>query len=133
MMNREQRIDYEMLDFALNASRDANGYPTAVPAFLIRLRKLFPNVVASEFTDACKRLFTRNALHLRRFDNDLAAFRDYQDACDDVTFFGAGSNGFCLRASEQSQNCFKQLSALIDVPVGVSWNPLMIGRPGRCK
>jgi hypothetical protein len=72
MMTREQRIDYEILDFTLNATTGAHGYATTVPKFLNRLRELFPDVAAREFTDACKRLFKQDALHLQALDNDSA-------------------------------------------------------------
>ena len=46
MMTRAQRIDYELLDCAIHGFRDSRGYATAatttVPAFLKRLRVLFP-------------------------------------------------------------------------------------------
>lgn len=118
MMTREQRIDYEILDFALNASRDANGYVTTVPAFLNRLRELFSDIASRELTDACKRLVTQNALHLQRYDKSSSTLLDYQDERDDVTFFDSGSEGICFKTKTQSQRCFRQLSALIEAPVG---------------
>ena len=119
MMTREQRIDYEILECALNGSRGSGRYATTAPAFLKRLRELFPDIVAWEFTDACKRLFKQNVLHLRKFDNDLGGLRDYQGARDDVTYFGADSKGFYIQASGvQGQKYFKQLSALIEGPAG---------------
>ena len=122
MMTRAQRIDYELLDCAIHGFRDSRGYVTAatttVPAFLKRLRVLFPDSVAQEFTDACKRLSKQDLLHLQKFDNEIGGFRDYQDERDDVAFFDADSTGFCLRASIQSQKYFKLLLALIDAPSG---------------
>jgi hypothetical protein len=122
MMSRQQRIDYEILDCAVNGFRDSKGYATAatttVPAFRKRLLVLFPDSVDQEFTDACKRLSKQGLLHLQKFDNELGGFCDYHDERDDVAFFGANSNVFCLRASVQSQKYFKQLSTLIDAPSG---------------
>ena len=125
MMSREQRIDYEILDCAINGFRDSKGHATAatttVPAFLKRLRVLFPDCVAQEFTDACKRLSKQDLLHLQKFNNELGGFRDYQDQRDDVTFFDANSSGFCLRASVHSHKYFEQLLTLIDAPSGFKW------------
>ena len=87
MMTRAQRIDYELLDCAIHGFRDSRGYVTAatttVPAFLKRLRVLFPDSVAQEFTDACKRLSKQDLLHLQKFDNEIGGFRDYQDERDE--------------------------------------------------
>ena len=91
---------------------------SAIPAFRKRLLVLFPDSVDQEFTDACKRLSKQGLLHLQKFDNELGGFCDYHDERDDVAFFGANSNVFCLRASVQSQKYFKQLSTLIDAPSG---------------
>jgi hypothetical protein len=118
MMTRKQRIDYEILDCVLNRSRGSHGYSTTVPAFLMRLRLLFPDSVAREFTDACKRLSEQAVLHLQKYDRNIEGFHDYQDARDDVTFLDANSDGFILRASVETEKYFRQLLVLIVAPVG---------------
>lgn len=117
MMTREQRIDYEILDCALNGSR-GNGYSTTVREFLKRLRIIFPRIVAREFTEACKRLSEQQILHLHRFDQKLDGFRAYEGARDDMDFFDDACDGFFLRANVQSQKHFRQLSVLIEAPIG---------------
>ena len=119
MMSRPQRIEYEILDCAMNGPRGADGYATTLAAFLRRLRELFPSIEDLEFTDACLRLVEQDALLLRKFDKDLGGHRDYQGAGDDLTFFYADPQmGFQLHARPLSQQCFKELSAFIDMPAG---------------
>jgi hypothetical protein len=114
MMNRQQRIDYEILDCAINGAWGNNDYATTVPAFLKRLLALFPDCVAPEFTDACKRLSKEGVVSLRQLDR--SGLHAYRDLHDDASFFGTKADGFCLTAIAGSEKFFHQLSTLIDVP-----------------
>ena len=63
MMNRQQRLDYEILHCTLNEAPSGEGYTTTLAVFIKRLGRLFPDVEAFEFTDACARLYVNGALH----------------------------------------------------------------------
>jgi hypothetical protein len=88
MMTRPQRIEYEILDCAINGARGADdGYATTLAAFLQRLQELFPGIEAHEFTDACMRLVEQNALRLSKLDKTLGRSRDHQRARDNIASF----------------------------------------------
>lgn len=111
MMTRPQRIEYEILDCAINGARGAEGFTATLAEFLMRLRALFPGLEAPEFTDACRRLVGQNALRLRKLE------KEYRGGPDDVTFFMTEpSVVFHLHSSAQSQAYFRELSAFIDMP-----------------
>ena len=111
MMTRPQRIEYEILDCAINGARGADGYTTTLAEFLMRLRALFPGIEAPEFTDACRRLVEQNALSLRKLGTE------YRDGPNDVTcFLNEPRVVFHLHSSANSQPYFKELSAFIDMP-----------------
>lgn len=112
-MNRQQRIDYEVLDCAINGAWGGHDYATTISDFLKRIRVLFPDAVGSEFTDTCKRLSQEGLVSLRQFDRE--GFHDYRDSHDDAAFFDT-SDGFYLCIIAGSRKYFQQLSALIDVP-----------------
>ncbi len=54
MMTWEQRIEFEILDCALNKAPPAVGYVTTVPVFVGRLRELLPGLLVDELRQACK-------------------------------------------------------------------------------
>ena len=111
MMTRPQRIEYEILDCAINGARGADGYTTTLAGFLMRLRALFPGIEASEFTDACRRLVEHNAVSLRKLGTE------YPGGPNDVTsFLNEPRVAFHLHSSAKSRPHFQGLSALIDMP-----------------
>ena len=61
-MTRAQRIEYKILDCAIHGSTGVEGYTVTPAQFLARLRELFPDIEAHEFTEACRRLVDRDAL-----------------------------------------------------------------------
>jgi hypothetical protein len=71
MMTRSQRIEYEILDCAINGGGGGRGYTTTVATFMERLQDLFPNIDPQEFTDASIRLVNRKALQLNGFDRSI--------------------------------------------------------------
>jgi len=111
MMTRPQRIEYEILDCAINGSRGADGYITTLAEFLTRLQELFPGIEVREFTDACRRLVNQNVLRLRTLE------QEYRGGLDDVAFFIANPKvGLHFHPSAQAQRYFRQLSTFIDMP-----------------
>jgi hypothetical protein len=117
MMTRDQRIDYEILVCILNAA-GADGLVTTAPRFMVRLRELFPDIQAAEFTDACKRLFAMRALQLHKLDKGRAVIDDDKDASDVEFIFTNPEVKLNLKTSEFSQRHFRRLSALIEPPAG---------------
>ena len=110
MMNRRQRIDYEILDHVLNAGH-ANGYPTDLHAFTLRLRERFPLIQTAEFIDACKRLHKEDQMEQRRRE-DLV-YRPYLTGEDDHAFF---SCTVYLTRGRLTRDYFLQLQRYIEVP-----------------
>lgn len=113
MMERAERLDYEILDCALNRAIDSRGYPTTVTQLLKRLRELFPDLQPAEFIAACRRLRRQDALHLHLAT--VGVWRDYRESVDDEALL---SQEFWLRAGIHGPQYFRQLSALIEVPPG---------------
>ena len=55
-MSRLQRIEFEILDCAINRANNSDGYTTTVNMFLTRLEQLFPDMSKQELKEACKGL-----------------------------------------------------------------------------
>lgn len=119
MMDREQRIEYEILDCALRRASHAEGHLTMGTVFTERLRQLFPDIQPQEFTAACKRLADLNVLFLYKRDS-RGGTRDYQAGAAAVAFF---DGEFWLSPSAMSQTYFKRLSSWIDPPPGFVADP----------
>jgi len=101
MMNREQRIEYEILDCAFNADR-VSGHVTDTETFTEQLRGLFPDIRPEEFIAACKRLVEANRLDVQ--------YRGYGD--ERTVFAGR----FYLACAPLSHSYFEELRRLIEVP-----------------
>jgi hypothetical protein len=114
MMNRQQRIDYEILDHVLNAGQ-ADGYATNIRTFLLRLRELFPFIQAEEFVDACTRLHKDGQLEL--LQRDGLVYRPYLGVEEDPTFF---IQTFYLGRAHLSHDYFQQLQGFIEIPAAPS-------------
>jgi len=116
MMSRRQRIEFEILDCALNRvpeGHHSEGYSTAVIVFLKRLRLLFPDVETREFKEACKGLALQNAIQIS-FPS-TGGYRTYRGGVnDDVEFFDA--KVVRLKSASGSHGYFRELGALIEVP-----------------
>src|SRR3954468_17393582 len=113
MMDRRERLHYEILDCALNRAIDARGYPTTVRQFVARLRNLFPDLQETEFTGACHWLTRQEALHLQLMTN--GNWRDYRGEED---YEALSNQEFWLKGTMRGQNYFRQLSDLIEAPSG---------------
>jgi hypothetical protein len=114
MMTRVQRIEYEILDCALNRPNFSGGHYTTVTLFMGRLQDIFPDIETREFSVACARLAGKEAIGLAF--PDVGGYRDYRSADDDAELFDAET--LRLAATPSSKAHFRQLSALIDAPVG---------------
>ena len=64
MMSRLQRIEFEILDCAINRANTNDGYSTTVNMFLTRLEQLFPDVSKQELKEACKGLVRQKAIEI---------------------------------------------------------------------
>ena len=83
----------------------------------MRLQELFPDIEAHEFTDACMRLVEQDALRLSKLGETLGGFPDDPGAHDNIAFFYTDPQmKFHLHAGPLSDECFKRLSAFIDMP-----------------
>jgi hypothetical protein len=120
MMQRRQRIDFEILDCALNRATHREGYITAVRGFMQQLRQLFPDIETREFMDACKALAAEGALDISLV---VAGGARTYDGKDDDAFFYDAKALLLLRRGPGSNSYFRRLSALIDVPSGVKRPP----------
>jgi hypothetical protein len=109
MMSRQQRIEYEILDFALKSGL-VSGHPTSTRAFTQSLRWLFPNVQAEEFIEACQRLIGENRLDVQYLAGD-----DAQNVFEGRVF---------LKPAALSHDYFQELQGLIEMPTFQGW-----GRP----
>ncbi|MGO9262181.1 MAG: hypothetical protein ACLQU1_38645 [Bryobacteraceae bacterium] len=120
MMSRKQRIDYEILDYALKAD-PASGYLTDTQKFTQLLRGLFPDIRPEEFVGACKRLHNENRLELRfrQGQQEGPAYQLYWDVGDEQMFLGE----FYLAHAVRSCDYFKELRRLIELPTcrGFQW------------
>jgi|HubBroStandDraft_4_1064222.scaffolds.fasta_scaffold908260_1 hypothetical protein len=114
MMSREQRIEYEILDCALNQANHSGGHHTAVILFMARLQQLFPGIEAREFRGACKELVRQDAVELA-FPS-VIGYRHYRGASDDTDFSDAKT--LRLATTPSSRAYFHRLSALIEAPAG---------------
>ncbi len=114
MMSREQRIEYEILDCALNQASHSDGHHTAVILFMARLQQLFPDIETREFRGACKGLVRQAAVELA-FPS-VIGYRHYRSAADDADFSDAKTLRFATTPSTRAY--FHQLSALIEAPAG---------------
>jgi len=110
MMTRAQRIEYEILDCAVHGSTGVEGYTVTLAQFLMRLRELFPDIEAHEFTEACRRLVDRDALLVRKLKEG------YGGGLDEATFFTDPKAALHFHSGPQSELYFRQLSAFIDMP-----------------
>ncbi len=121
MMSRAQRIEYEILDCALNrAARNQvvlglvgrRGFATNASRFMKRLRELFPDIEPHEFWRACLGLTRLSAINVEF--SVIGGYRNYQGAGDDQALFDAKT--LWLKPADHSRGYFRQLSALIEVP-----------------
>jgi hypothetical protein len=114
MMSRVQRIEYEILDCALNRATHNEGYSTTANMFLARLKELFPTIATREIQQACETLTRQSAIAIS-FPN-IGGYRHYQGADDAAALVDAKTLRFS--AASLSQSYFHQLSALIEAPAG---------------
>jgi hypothetical protein len=115
MMSRVQRIEYEILDCALNRATPSEGFITTVILFMRRLEILFPDIETIEFTQACQGLTRLSAIAVS-FPTIAAGYIHYQGADDDAELFDAKT--LRLAPTSFSQAYYRQLSALIEAPTG---------------
>ena len=101
MMNRDQRIEYEILECAISAG-PPSGYLTDTRSFTELLSRLFPDIREEEFITCCKRLVVANSLDVR-----------YLGCRDERTVF-AGT--FYLARTALSHRYFQELRRLVEVP-----------------
>ena len=111
-MSREQRIEYEVLDCALNPAAHRRGFATNASGFMKRLRVLFPDIEPHELCRACLGL-TRLAAITVDF-SVIGGYRNYQGEDDDQALFDAKK--LWLIPADHGRVYFRQLSALIEVP-----------------
>jgi hypothetical protein len=120
MMTRSERIEYEILDCALNRTSSQEGWPTSLDAFLTQLRNLFPDVERQELIEACKRLAKRGVLTLRKKElGRQLAYRDYRGKHDDEAFFHETLGELRFQEAPISRAYFSKLTALIVPPAGL--------------
>lgn len=115
MMTRLQRIEFEILDCALNRPNNSDGYTTTVNMFVTRLQHLFPNVDKQEFREACKGLVRQKAIEV-----NLPRI-SYRGADDDAEFLAAKM--MLLKPASLSEVHFRRLSALIVPPASFKQVP----------
>jgi len=119
MMTREQRIEYEILNCALNGAIHSDGYATTVSKFTERLGQCFPDIRHQEFTAACERLFQQQALALRKAPKSVVGWLDYRVTAEDDAPFSADDRGnFYLSPAPMSRTYFNRLSGYLEAPAG---------------
>ena len=101
MMNRDQRIEYQILECTINADL-ASGYLTDTRAFTQLLSRLFPDIREEEFIACCKRLVVANSLDVRfsGYRNERTAF----------------ASTFYLAHTALNHRYFQELRRLVEVP-----------------
>lgn len=114
MMSRAQRIEYEILDCAINQAAHSAGFTTSVVLFLRRLEKLFPDIKAWDLMQACRELTRLEAIEVS-FPS-IGGYRHYRGPSDDAALCDAETLRF--NPASQGQGYFRQLSELIDAPTG---------------
>jgi hypothetical protein len=102
MMNREQRIDYEILDRVFNA-HPVYGYATDNRTFTNSLVALFFDVQPEDLIAACRRLIKKKRLDIR-----------YEGNTDEAAVF---AGNFVMARGTQSRVYFDELRCLIDGPL----------------
>jgi len=108
-MEQSQRIEYEILHLAVNAT-DTQGYGMTLPLLRQMMTQVFPDVENAAVVDACKRLFPK-FLSLRKWDEASRGFRDYQGEHEDDEFFYRGD--FRLKRTPFSRSNLEQLASLL--------------------
>jgi hypothetical protein len=117
MMTRSQRIEYEILDCAINGAGRGRAYTTTVATFIERLRDLFPDIDPQEFTDASIRLVNLKALQVNGFDRSTDGPPDYPVLPESIPLRYSNSRlQITLHAAVKAQQYFKELAALIEIP-----------------
>jgi hypothetical protein len=118
MMTRAERIEYEILDCALNRTSAPEGWPTSLELFLMQLCELFPDIRARELIEACKRLAVQGALTLRKKEPGRGVlYHAYRGEHDDEAFFHNNCSELRFQQASMSWAHFKSLAALIEPPV----------------
>src|SRR5260370_19698106 len=121
MMSRAERIEYEILDCALNRAARSQvrlglvgrrDFATNASRFMKRLRELFPDIEPHEFSRACLGLMRLSAINVDF--SVIGGYRNYQGAGDDQALFDAKT--LWLKPADHSRAYFRRLSALIEVP-----------------
>ena len=85
MMSRVQRIEYEILDCALNRATHSEGSSTTADMFPARLENLFPNIETREFQQVCQTLTRQKAIEVS-FPS-VRSYRHSQGADDAAALF----------------------------------------------
>ena len=116
MMNRSQRIEYEILDWAINAHSNV-GFPTTVAAFTARLRNLFSDVKPEEFIEACRRLSRAGDLEFRTKVGPISLPLDGSPA----DLAGSLTGNFFLMRTGSSLARFQALGRHVEIPTFKRW------------
>ena len=114
MMSRAERIEYEILDSALNQAAHSAGFTTSVVLFVRRLEKLFPDVTPHDLMHALRELTRLNAIDVSF--PAIGGYRRYCGPSDDAALSDAETLRF--NPASECQRCFRQLSELIVAPAG---------------
>jgi hypothetical protein len=119
MMTRAERIEYEILDCALNRARGPAGWPTSLEQFLTQLRDLFPDAESQELIETCKGLAMQQALILRKQEpGRRPIYHDYRGYLDDESFFGETHSELRFQEAPMSRYRLKNLTAMITFRAG---------------
>jgi hypothetical protein len=119
MMTRAERIEYEILDCALNRSFAKEGWATSLQTLVLQLHNLFPDIDRGELVEACKRLAMSGALIVRKQGpNPDAGYDDYHGEHDDQHFFRNDRDHLRFQKSPLSGVHFRNLAARIELPPG---------------
>jgi hypothetical protein len=121
MMTRTERIEYEILDCALNRTR--REWRTSIESFLLKIRELFPDAQREEVIRACKDLPIKGALTLRKVvfpgsHSKLAvesAYHDCHDQHKDDIFLAAYSE-LRFQPAALRRLHFQRLLWLVELP-----------------
>ena len=112
MMSRAERIEYEILDCALNRAVRSQSFATNASGFMKRLRELFRDIEPHEFRRAYLGLTRLSAINVDF--SVIGGYRNYQGADDNQALFDA--KALWLKPADHSRAYFRQLSALIEAP-----------------
>ena len=126
-MTKGQMIEYELVTRAVKAT-DPDGASVRISSFEQELRERLGIVEHADVVDALKRLFRRELLCLRKWDNPDMRLRDYRGDSDDNAFFLDDCHDFRVKGTPFSTDYLEQFEP---PPAEPPKRPIGFVPPGR--